>query len=309
MLGLLLAPTALLAPGPALAQPHDIRIAAVFTTPDGAVQLIELRLEPAEHARVELRVTSSAHALEIAADLASPGEPALLLASPGYRELREAELRRFGSSDYPAPDFVLPADRFFDPHGDTLAVVVDGVSDALVFPAFPSDGFTSLVVPERTGEASAAAEPSVFPRAPLSPTNRAGEAFQDRDLDGRADRSDNCPDVLNSGQSDVGGLATPETPQGNVPDGVGDACQCGDVNDDGRVTAADSTLITRATLGLAPFPSVELLPGFDKCDVADPTLGECTVADATSVLRAVRGLPGGFDGGLCRAARPRLPLK
>src|SRR5262249_2661074 len=59
---------------------------------------------------------------------------------------------------------------------------------------------------------------------------------------------DNCPYVANPSQSDVGGIKTAP------PDGIGDACQCGEVNNDGRITAADLSAIraglTAATSGV-----------------------------------------------------------
>jgi len=73
------------------------------------------------------------------------------------------------------------------------------------------------------------------------------------------------------------------------------------VNGDGRVTRSDATLITRATLGLAPFPSVELLPGFDKCDVTGESPRVCDVRDARLIQRATLGLPPGFDASRCTA--------
>jgi len=40
---------------------------------------------------------------------------------------------------------------------------------------------------------------------------------------------------------------------GSPPDGIGDACQCGDVNNDGFVTGTDATLIKRASVDLSPY--------------------------------------------------------
>ena len=46
---------------------------------------------------------------------------------------------------------------------------------------------------------------------------------------------DNCPFAYNPTQSDLGGVLS------LAPDGVGDACQCGDVNDDAVVDELDSS--------------------------------------------------------------------
>ena len=48
-------------------------------------------------------------------------------------------------------------------------------------------------------------------------------ACPDADLDGLANDLDNCPSVANEDQLDRGGIDT------TAPDGIGDACQCGDV--------------------------------------------------------------------------------
>jgi hypothetical protein len=60
---------------------------------------------------------------------------------------------------------------------------------------------------------------------------------------------DNCPYIYNPNQEDTGSVAS------DPPDGVGDACQCGDVTGDGLCNGADATFVTRQALGL-------LSPGF-----------------------------------------------
>ena len=78
---------------------------------------------------------------------------------------------------------------------------------------------------------------------------------------------DNCPAVANLGQADAGGL------QGPVPDGDGDACQCGDASGD-DVSAAQ--LCDR---GLGP-----CLP---TCD-ADSS-NSCSAADIPPLESALGG--------------------
>src|SRR5271157_2429286 len=55
--------------------------------------------------------------------------------------------------------------------------------------------------------------------------------FPDTDGDGILDPYDNCPYTYNPDQKDSGGVGS-----GSPPDGIGDACQCADVNNDGFVT-------------------------------------------------------------------------
>jgi len=98
----------------------------------------------------------------------------------------------------------------------------------------------------------------------------------DPDGDGVESPIDNCPKVANPGQEDVGGVGISAP-----PDGIGNACQCGDVNGDGRVTASDSALIQRSAL--IPPTAVLAFPG--KCDVGGSAA--CNVSDLAIVRRAL----------------------
>ncbi|MCP4994321.1 MAG: calcium-binding protein [Gammaproteobacteria bacterium] len=104
---------------------------------------------------------------------------------------------------------------------------------------------------------------------------------QDSDGDGITDESDNCPFTSNSDQQDSGGLGIT-----SVPDGVGDACQCGDVNNNGIVDYTDAVLIERYVLGLPP--GVDL----DKCNINAGN--SCDYTDAVLIQRAILGLPPGL---------------
>jgi hypothetical protein len=127
--------------------------------------------------------------------------------------------------------------------------------------------------------------------APPAAAEAGGEA--DTDGDGVADPSDNCPDTYNPSQADSGGLGTA------LPDGTGDACQCGDVDADGQVQLNDATVIKRAILGLAPG-----LTAPAKCNVAGPAdpadsdgdgvPNDCLLNDATVVKRAILVLSPGI---------------
>ncbi|MGI9293651.1 MAG: dockerin type I repeat-containing protein, partial [Pseudomonadales bacterium] len=111
----------------------------------------------------------------------------------------------------------------------------------------------------------------------------------DSDSDGINDNSDNCPYVSNVEQADSGGVDTA------TPDGIGDACQCGDMNGDGLATNTDSVLIRRNLLGLvSPFNA-------DLCDVNGD--GSCSNTDSVIIKRALLGLPPGVSQ-VCAAANP-----
>jgi hypothetical protein len=127
---------------------------------------------------------------------------------------------------------------------------------------------------------------------PISLTTGQFECFRgdecaglggDTDGDGICDDDDNCPFFPNPGQEDDGGFNTWE------PDGIGTACQCGDVNGNGIVNTTDGTLIKRSEAGLAPFFSEEGMPFPGNCDVNGN--GNCSTTDGTIVKRNVAGLP------------------
>lgn len=94
----------------------------------------------------------------------------------------------------------------------------------------------------------------------------------DADGDGINDAKDNCPRRSNR---DIGGIL-----KGSLPDKKGDACQCGDVDNDGVVTDQDAKEIEK--LFTRPFKKS---PSFasEKCDVG-ATPG-CSLLDAV-VIRA-----------------------
>ncbi|MCK7510590.1 MAG: dockerin type I domain-containing protein [Desulfobacterales bacterium] len=94
---------------------------------------------------------------------------------------------------------------------------------------------------------------------------------------------DNCPTVDNPEQQDADS------------NGIGDACECGDVDGDGRVTIVDALGIRRALL--APRAATLVSPAL--CDVTGD--GRCTLADAVVVLRS-RLLPPGAT--IVEACRP-----
>jgi hypothetical protein len=102
----------------------------------------------------------------------------------------------------------------------------------------------------------------------------------DDDGDGVSDGADNCPWAFNPLQENHGGVGSAAG-----PDTFGDACQCGDVNGDGKVTLADSTLIQRSLL--SPPTATPAHP--ELCDVGGSK--GCTLSDATLIQRALLSPP------------------
>jgi hypothetical protein len=118
-------------------------------------------------------------------------------------------------------------------------------------------------------------------------------ASPDADSDGVADVDDNCLNEPNPTQSDVGGVGA-----GSSPDGIGDACQCGDVSGNGFVTTADATLMTRSLL----VPPTATLARPDLCNVGGSA--SCTTADAVIVTRALLVPPTSAVQQVCAATLP-----
>jgi hypothetical protein len=129
---------------------------------------------------------------------------------------------------------------------------------------------------------------------PLAP----GTDPNDSDGDRIGDSCDRCPYAADPTQSDVGGVGS-----GSAPDGIGDACQCGDANGDGRVTLADAVAIQRSLL--VPPTAVRARP--ELCDVggsASPSTQDCTLADAVTIRRALLNPPSATLGQVCAPAVP-----
>lgn len=110
----------------------------------------------------------------------------------------------------------------------------------------------------------------------------------DFDMDGVPDVSDNCPTVPNAGQQDSGGVGV-----GSLPNGRGDACECGDVSGNGVVTIADATLIQRSLLS----PPTVVLTRPELCHVGGSP--GCSLADAVIVRRALLSPPTATIGTEC----------
>jgi hypothetical protein len=125
---------------------------------------------------------------------------------------------------------------------------------------------------------------------------RSGLATLDSDEDGVADAADNCPRIANPTQTDGGGFGT------STPDGVGAACQCGDVNGDGRVDASDGPLIRGA---LAKVSGPLSAAANRRCDSASDT-GECSIVSWARIQKRLSGATAAHDQS-CDAAAVRGP--
>ncbi len=115
----------------------------------------------------------------------------------------------------------------------------------------------------------------------------------DWDVDGVPDDVDVCPGVADPAQSDRGGVGP-----GSAPDGIGDACQCGDVNGDGRITLVDATIVQRALLT----PPAATMTRAQLCDVTGDAA--CTFADAVALRRALLQPPGAALADRCVPTGP-----
>jgi len=98
----------------------------------------------------------------------------------------------------------------------------------------------------------------------------------DGDLDFLGSDCDNCAHAANPLQEDRGGIGA-----GSAANGRGDACECGDVTGDGRVTTADAVSITRSLL----VPPTATLAKPQLCDVGGSAA--CSTADAVVITRAL----------------------
>ena len=112
----------------------------------------------------------------------------------------------------------------------------------------------------------------------------------DADLDGVADSIDDCRYEANPAQTDSGG------PNGATANGIGDACECGDLGTNGRVEDADVSAL-RSWLARAPGP----VPALQRCSVRGGI--ECDVVDWAVLRRARLSLAPGIAE-VCAAASP-----
>jgi len=128
------------------------------------------------------------------------------------------------------------------------------------------------------------------------PIVNGGFPTLDSDADVIAAYRDNCPFTFNPTQIDSGAILSV------VADGIGDACQCADVNDNGIVDYDDyddyrDSLADPDGLALTP-------AGVAKCSVIDSP-GPCEILDVSVIARSLEPIPflPGIDQ-VCAAATP-----
>jgi len=128
------------------------------------------------------------------------------------------------------------------------------------------------------------------------PIVNGGFPTLDSDADVIAAYRDNCPFAFNPTQADTGSVLSV------VGDGIGDACQCADVNDNGIVDYDDYDAYRDS---LADPDGLPLTPaGVAKCSVIDGP-GPCEILDVSVIARALEPPPllPGIDQ-VCTAAMP-----
>jgi hypothetical protein len=118
---------------------------------------------------------------------------------------------------------------------------------------------------------------------------------QDADGDTVPDAIDNCPETANPLQEDVGGTGSAG------PDGIGDACQCGDLNGDGRADLLDAAIYERDLAGLMPEATDP-----NKCSVVGGRL-DCEPNDRQALREELVGIAPGVSQ-VCEAAVAMPPL-
>ena len=120
---------------------------------------------------------------------------------------------------------------------------------------------------------------------------------QDLDGDSVPDGIDNCVFTYNPFQGDAAGVGEAG------PDGIGDACQCGNLNADGHVDLVDAAIYERDLAGLMPEASDPAT-----CSVVGGRL-DCEPNDRQALREALVGLTPGVSQ-VCGAAvgTPPLPL-
>ena len=107
-------------------------------------------------------------------------------------------------------------------------------------------------------------------------------AAPDSDGDGSTDDQDNCRLAFNADQADSGGVGA-----GSPPDGIGDACQCGDVSRDGQISLVDVVLYRRTLSALPPTPTFSM-EALGICSVVG-NASSCTDMDVTRLRRTLVG--------------------
>jgi hypothetical protein len=182
-----------------------------------------------------------------------------------------------------------------DLDGDGLGDACEDDTDGDGLPDAVETGTGVFVSPDDTG---------TDPRRADSDGDGLGDAAElaagtsphapDSDADGAGDLGDVCPLAADAAQLDRGGVAAPADPQGALPNGIGDVCECGDLDGDGRVNPADLAAVREFLAGGALAPDT-----LAHCGVRGA--GDCDVVAFAVLARAFAGLPPGIAG-VCEAA-------
>ncbi len=131
------------------------------------------------------------------------------------------------------------------------------------------------------------ANPVVIDSSCCTITVKNPDTSLDTDGDGVHDYADNCPYTFNPGQQDRGGLLQ------STPDGVGDECQCGDVNGDGVINDNDS-IDLRNALNPNPVGSAINISRPDLCNIVDEPA--CSFADYKLLNAYIRDAHAAAEG-------------
>ena len=143
----------------------------------------------------------------------------------------------------------------------------------------------------------------------------SGETTEDPDADRITTDSDNCFARANFDQVDVGGLNS--SVLALDPDGVGDACQCFDIDLDGRILPAGALPSDPGDVGRLQNELAQETVALDVQELcstssdattfSSPTLdpSACNMSDAVVTDLALRGEGPGING-VC--VRNRLPV-
>jgi len=107
----------------------------------------------------------------------------------------------------------------------------------------------------------------------LAAASARAQSFGDFDGDGDPNGADNCPYTANAAQTDS---SVP-------PDGVGDACTCGDTNETGTTNVVDWVVLARALAQAAPG-----IGDPAKCSVVGGSL-DCDAQDVARLRAALAG--------------------
>jgi hypothetical protein len=304
---------------PALAAQHRWFVSQAYSDIQGRVQFIEfIGRADGQHQFVSAgnghMVQTNNRTLEITSDLPSrlTGGAHFVMASQSFQDLADQSGTGF-KADYVFPDGFF---NLLDPTGERITFLPDregGPTEVVAGIFFPLDGRSvSRNMTPATDTRIDGMDASLFigPAGTAVPNlvrNFSGQTFvvPDTDTDGVVDLFDNCPTAANTAQTNFGGVATAMDVRGVTRDGLGDACQCGDVTNDGRVTQADAVALRNALAAVPPLASVETLPGFAKCNVGD-TDG-CSDEDAVRIENALTGIePGIANVCLLPAALPTI---